>query len=91
MSMESVESKRVSRKKKGEVIVKKETEIIQGDHTGEFRDKPVRENVLNDVLKLKNQGKTKDEIHAFGCGKYSFRDDNPWEDRYFEYIEENGL
>jgi len=91
MSIESAESKRKSREKKGKIVDTGESEIIQGDNIGYFREKPIRENVLNDVIKLKNKGKTKEEIHEFGCGKYSFRDDNPWEERYLEYIEENGL
>ena len=91
MSSDSVESKRKSREKKGRIIEPRGAEIIQGPNEGGFRDKPIRENVLNDVIGLKHQGRTKEEIHAFGCEKYSFRDNNHWEERYLEYIEENRL
>ncbi len=87
----SIKSKRKSREKKGPATTYVDDKIIQGDDRGDYRKKPVRENVLKDVLELREQGKTKAEIHDFGCGKYFFRDDNPWEDRYFTYIEEKGL
>jgi len=89
MSIESVERKKIVRAIKGKVIAYVYDEIIQGDNRGNERKKPIHENVLNDVLQLRQQRKTPDEIHVFGHEKYSFREDNPWENRYFKYIEEN--
>lgn len=91
MSIDSAENKRISRARKGGPLDYVPDKIIQGENTGNFRDKVVRENVLKDVLELRIQGKTKEQIHAFGCEKYHFVDRNPWEDRYFKYIEEKGL
>lgn len=84
--------KRKRRKEKGDpperYIKDKST---HGKRKGEDIKKPVRPNVLMDVLELRNRGKTKKEIHDFGCNKYFFRDNNPWGDRYFKHIEENDL
>jgi hypothetical protein len=91
MSIESVESKKENRAKKGRILGNVDDKAIQGINEEENIEKPIRENVLNDVLQLREQRKIRDEIHAFGCGKYSFRDNNPWEDRYLKYIEENRL
>ncbi len=79
MSRDSVENKKISRARKGEPLGYVPDEIIQGVREGEDREKVVRENVLNDVLELRKQGRSIEEIHAFGCEKYHFRDDNPWE------------
>jgi len=63
----------------------------RGKNKGRLIRKPVRPNVLLEVIKLRNQGRTKSEIHYIGCREYHFRDNNPWENRYFKYIEENSL
>lgn len=86
----SVETKRKIREKKGNPPIKYiEDECKQGKNTGELIMKPIRQNILDDVLNLIDRGKTKEEIHIFGCEKYHFRDSTPWEDRYFNYIKEN--
>jgi len=92
MSIESVVRKRETRKIKGNPpTIYVYDKCIRGKHRGQLIKKPLRPNILTDVLELRKQNKTRDEIHSFGCEKYFFIDDNPWEDRYLKYIEENKL
>ena len=88
----SIQNKRKMRRIKGNPAIIYVDEIcIQGRCRGKLIKKPIRFFVLEDVLKLKKQNISRQEIHTFGCEKYHFRDSNPWENRYFKYIEENGL
>jgi hypothetical protein len=88
----SVQSKREIRKRKGNpAIIYVEDICTQGRCKGQLIIKPIRPFVLEDVLNLKKQNISRQEIHEFGCKKYHFRDNNPWENRYFRYIEENRL
>jgi hypothetical protein len=88
----SVQSKREMRRLKGNpAIIYVDDICIQGRCKGKLIKKPLRPFILEDVLKFKKQNISRQEIHKFGCTKYHFRDNNPWEDRYFKYIEENRL
>jgi hypothetical protein len=62
---------------------------IQGE--GESRMKPIREHVLEDVVRLNNQGSSRREIHDFLLEEYGYREDNHAEIRYLNYIKEKNL
>lgn len=79
-------NKKQRRKQKGRIVGYVLFENIQGKNKNKLNKKSVREHVLNDVIRLKNQNCSNKEIHEFLCKEYGFRDNNPIEKRYLKYI-----
>ena len=84
-------NKKERRKQKGKIVGYHPAELIRGKRKGKTIDKNIRENVLNDVVRLKNQDTSNNIIHEFLCEKYGFVDENPIEDRYLGYITKHNL
>ena len=81
-------TKRKSRKIKGKRVAWVYAEKVHEPNKGKKIKKTIRENVLKDVKEMLNKGKTKNEIHRQLCIKYGFRDYNPVEERYMEYLQQ---
>lgn len=77
---------RKSRKIKGKIVGWVYAEKVREPYKGKKIKKTIRENVLKDVKEKLNKGKTRKEIHRQLCIKYGFRDYNPVEERYIEYL-----
>ena len=78
--------KRKLRKLRGELICRVTGEKIIEPDKGKTIGKSIRKNVLEDVRTLLNEGKSPKEIHEELYKKYHFRDYNPFEKRYIEYL-----
>lgn len=83
--------KKQRRKQKGRIVGYVLFENIQGKNKGKLTKKSIREHVLNDIIRLKNQKCPDKEIHEFLHKEYGFIDNNPIEKRYSKYIKENNL
>ena len=79
-------TKRKSRKKKGKIVGWMWAEKVHEPNKGKKIKKNIRENVLEDVKKMLKEGKSKEEIHKQLCIKYRFREYNPVEERYIEFL-----
>jgi len=84
-------NKKQRRKQKGKIVGYYPAKIIRGKREGVTIDKNIRENVLNDTIRLKNQKASNNIIHEFLCEKYGFVDENPVEKRYLGYINKHNL
>jgi len=74
------------RRLRGKVICRVPSKKIIGTDKGKIIMKSIRENVLRDIQKLLDAGKTASDIHEALWEKYHFSKNNNFETRYIEYL-----